>query len=287
MLKEALDKIVLTKLHLKSKHEPELEAWKTFLYKLKHPVTEVTIGLIGKYHELRDAYKSIYESFVHAGAVNECKVNIEPIHAESLENLDQIPDILKHLHGILIAPGFGARGIEGKYKAIEYARTRSVPFFGICLGLQSAVVEFARNVLKIPDAASTEVTPDSKNPVIDMMQEQKMITAKGGTMRLGSFDCKLKKGSAAYKIYKNEIIRERHRHRWEFNNKYADLFEAHGFQASGINPESRLVEIMELKSHPWFVGVQFHPELQSTVEKPHPLFVSFINAAIQYKAREN
>lgn len=286
MLKEALDKIVLTKLHLKSKHDPDLDAWRTFLSKLKHPVREVTIGLIGKYHELRDAYKSIYESFVHAGAVNECKVNIEPIHAESLENLDQIPEGLKHLHGILIAPGFGERGIEGKYKAIEYARTRSVPFFGICLGLQSAVVEFARNVLHIPDAASTEVNPNSKNPVIDMMQEQKAITAKGGTMRLGSFDCVLKKDSAAYRIYGKEVVRERHRHRWEFNNKYADLFESHGFHAVGINPESRLVEIMELDSHPWYIGVQFHPELQSTVENPHPLFVSFIQAAIQFKLKE-
>lgn len=286
MLKEALDKIVLTKFHLKSKHEPELDAWRSFLTKLKHPVREVNIGLIGKYNELRDAYKSIYEAFVHAGAVNECKVNVEAIHSESLENLDQISELLKPLHGILIAPGFGARGIEGKYKAIEFARTQGIPFFGICLGLQSAVVEFARNVLNIKDAASTEVEPNTKQPVIDMMQEQKKITAKGGTMRLGSFDCRIDKDSAVYNMYHSDLIHERHRHRWEFNNKYLEQFEAHGFNAVGVNPDSGLVEIMELKSHPWFIGVQFHPELQSTVENPHPLFVSFIQAAVDYKLQE-
>ncbi len=286
MLKEGLDKIVINKLHLKSKHEPELEAWKKFLTKLKHPIREVNIGLIGKYNELQDAYKSIYEAFVHAGAINECKVNVEAIHSESLESMDKMPGGLKHLDGILIAPGFGERGIEGKYKAIEYARTNSIPFFGICLGLQSAVVEFARNVLGLKDAASTEVNAKTKNPVIDLMNEQKSITAKGGTMRLGSFDCKIKKDSKAFKIYNADLIHERHRHRWEFNNKYLELFEAHGFRASGINPSSKLVEIMELKNHPFFIGVQFHPELQSTVENPHPIFVAFIKAAMDHKMKE-
>lgn len=286
MLKENLDKIVLHKLHLKSKHEPELDAWKNFLTKLKHPIREVNIGLIGKYNELQDAYKSIYEAFVHAGAVNECKVNVEAIHSESLEAIQNIPEKMQRLDGILIAPGFGERGIEGKYKAIEFARTHNIPFFGICLGLQSAVVEFARNVLGIRDAASTEVNPKTKNPVIDLMNEQKNITTKGGTMRLGSFDCKIKKDSKAYKIYNADLIHERHRHRWEFNNKYLDLFESHGFKASGINPGSKLVEIMELKSHPFFLGVQFHPELQSTVENPHPIFVAFIKAAMDYRMKE-
>ncbi len=280
MFKEGLDRIVLNKLHLKSKHEPELEAWKQFLTKLKHPVKEVYIGIIGKYHELQDAYKSIYEAFVHAGAVNECKVNIEAIHAVSLENMEMISEKMESLDGILIAPGFGERGIEGKYKAIEYARTHNIPFFGICLGLQSAVVEFARNALNIHDAASTEVTPNTKNPVIDMMPEQKKITTKGGTMRLGSYDCKLKKDSKAYKMYGHEMISERHRHRWEFNNKYLEQFETAGFRATGVNPESKLVEIMELKSHPFFIGVQFHPELKSTVESPHPLFVAFVKACL-------
>lgn len=285
MLKEGLDRIVLNKLHLKSKHEPELEVWKSFLTKLKHPIREVNIGLIGKYHELRDAYKSIYEAFVHAGAVNECKVNIQAIHSESLENLDKITDKLENLDGILIAPGFGERGIEGKYKAIEYARTHNIPFFGICLGLQSAVVEFARNVLGIKDAASTEVNPATKNPVIDMMADQKKITVKGGTMRLGAYECKIKKDSKAYKMYGSDHILERHRHRWEFNNKYLEQFEEAGFRAVGTNPQSKLVEIMELKSHPFFIGVQFHPELRSTVEDPHPIFVGFIQAAMNYRGK--
>ncbi len=283
MLKEGLDKIVLNKLHLKSKHDPDLEAWKTFLTKLKHPIREVNIGLIGKYHELRDAYKSIYESFVHAGAVNECKVNVVAIHAESLENKEKVENLYDNLDGILIAPGFGERGIEGKYRAIEFARTHNIPFFGICLGLQSAVVEFARNVLHIKDASSTEVNPKTKNPVIDMMPDQKKITAKGGTMRLGSYDCKIKKDSKVFKIYGSDMISERHRHRWEFNNKYLKQFEAAGFRSVGVNPASKLVEIMELKTHPFFVGVQFHPELKSTVEVPHPLFVAFIQAAMNYK----
>jgi CTP synthase len=287
MLKEGLDKIVLNKLHLKSKHDPELDAWKTFLAKLKHPVREVRIGLIGKYLELRDAYKSIYEAFVHAGAVNECKVIVDEIHAESLEVPDRIQEKFQHLDGILIAPGFGARGIEGKYRAIELARTQNIPFFGICLGLQSAVVEFARNVLQIPDAASTEVNPNTKEPVIDLMADQKQITAKGGTMRLGAYDCKLKKDSKTYKIYGTDYIQERHRHRWEFNNKYLEAFESHGFKAVGINPESKLVEIMELKTHPFFIGVQFHPELKSTVENPHPIFVAFIKAAMEKNSKGN
>jgi CTP synthase len=282
MLKERLDAVVISKLRLPDRREPDLRKWKEFLGKLKNPLQEVRIGLVGKYNELQDAYKSIWEAFVHAGAMNECRVVVEPIHAETLENLKGSPaKYLSHLDGILVAPGFGERGIEGKYAAIRYCREQNMPFFGICLGMQSAVVEFARNVCGITDAASTEVSPDSLNPIIDLMAEQKNITAKGGTMRLGAYKCQITEGSKAFAAYKSAEISERHRHRWEFNNAYLEQVEAAGLKATGINPESGLVEIVELPKHKWFVGVQFHPELKSTVEVPHPLFVDFVKACLK------
>jgi len=281
LLKERLDAVVISKLHLNDRREPNLTSWKTFLGKLKNPLHEVKIGLIGKYNELPDAYKSIYESFVHAGAINECKVKVEPIHAEQLEgSYKSVGDALAHLNGILVAPGFGERGIEGKLSAIRYAREHNIPFFGICLGMQTACVEFARNVLGLQDAASTEVSPNTTNPVIDMMASQKGLTQKGGTMRLGAYPCDVKKKTKAYEAYKQTGISERHRHRWEFNNAYLEQFEKAGMIPTGFNPDTNLVEIMELKDHKWFVGVQFHPELKSTVENPHPLFVSFVKACI-------
>jgi CTP synthase len=282
MLKERLDAVVISKLRLPDRREPDLRKWKEFLGKLKNPLQEVRIGLVGKYNELQDAYKSIWESFVHAGAMNECRVIVEPIHAETLENLKSSPaKYLGHLDGILVAPGFGERGIEGKYAAIRYCREQNVPFFGICLGMQSAVVEFARNVCGISDAASTEVSPDTLNPVIDLMPEQKTITIKGGTMRLGAYKCHITEGSKAFDAYKSEDISERHRHRWELNNAYLEQLEAAGLRATGVNTASGLVEIIELPKHKWFVGVQFHPELKSTVETPHPLFVDFVKACLK------
>ncbi len=282
MLKEKLDKIVLKKLNIKPTNEPDLSQWKEFLGKLKNPTKEVTIGLVGKYNELQDAYKSIYEAFIHAGAVNECKVRVIPVHSEILESGD-ISTKLKDMDGILVAPGFGERGIAGKLEAIRYVRENNIPFFGICLGMQCAVVEFCKNVLHIKDANSTEVDPSTSEPVIDLMPEQKKITAKGGTMRLGAYACKLSKNSICYKAYGKSDISERHRHRYEFNNAYLDRMESAGLVATGKNPDSKLVEVIELKDHPFFVGVQYHPELKSTVENPHPLFVSFIKAALQKK----
>jgi CTP synthase len=282
MLKERLDAAVISKLRLPDRREPDLKKWKEFLGKFKNPLHEVRIGLVGKYNELPDAYKSIYEAFVHAGAMNECRVRVEPIHSEQLEKIEADPKkILGKFHGILVAPGFGERGIEGKYAAIRYCREQNLPFFGICLGMQSAVVEFARHVLNIKDAASTEVKPDTENPVIDLMAAQKTITAKGGTMRLGAYNCQLKKDSKAITAYKTASISERHRHRWELNNDYLARLEEAGMIATGINPDSGLVEIVEIPSHRWFVGVQFHPELKSTVENPHPLFVEFVKACLQ------
>ena len=284
MLKEKLDLTALSKLKLSTRQTPNLFAWKTFLGKLKNPTHEVTIGLVGKYNELPDAYKSIHESFVHAGAVNECKVNVIPIHSEQLENGHLENDKkLQHLNGILVAPGFGERGISGKINAVRYAREQQMPFFGICLGLQCAVVEFARNVIQLEGAASSEVDPDTPNPVIHMMPDQVNITQKGGTMRLGSYKCELQRHSTVYQAYRRTLIEERHRHRYELNNHYLPVLEEKGFIPTGTNPETGLVEIMELKNHPWFVGVQFHPELKSRVEMPHPLFVSFISACMDYK----
>ncbi|WP_242085348.1 CTP synthase [Aestuariivivens sediminis] len=283
MLEEGLDKVVLRKLGLESK-KPDFKRWNEFLTRHKNPKTEVNIGLIGKYVELQDSYKSILESFIHAGAENEVKVNVEAIHSEYL-NTDNIKLKLSHLDGILVAPGFGERGIEGKIDAVKYVREHQIPFFGICLGMQMAVIEFSRNVLGISDADSTEMNPNSPNPVIDLMEEQKSITDKGGTMRLGAWSCNLKKGSKVYNIYKEDTIKERHRHRYEFNSQYRAQIEAAGMIATGLNPETGLVEIIEIPEHPWFIGVQYHPEYKSTVAKPHPLFVAFIKAALKHKIK--
>jgi CTP synthase len=278
MLREKLDLTVLKKLNITNYNEPELGKWKEFLDKLRHPLNKVTIGLIGKYIELQDAYKSILESFIHAGAMNDCKVQIVNVHSEFITP-ENVSEKLHGLDGLLVAPGFGFRGIEGKIIAVKYARENKLPFFGICLGMQMAAIEFARNVLGIEDANSTEMQPDTPNPVIDMMEQQKKITMKGGTMRLGSYPCTIKETTLAYNIYKTHLIHERHRHRWEFNNKYLSLFEEAGMIASGINPDTGLVEIIELTDHPFFIGVQYHPELKSTVENPQPIFVNFIKAA--------
>ncbi len=285
MLREKLDLIVLKKLNIHNYKEPELTKWKEFLDKVKHPGNKVTIGLIGKYIELQDAYKSILESFIHAGAMNDCKVQIVNVHSEYIDE-ENVNEKLIGLDGLLVAPGFGFRGVEGKIIAVKYARENNLPFFGICLGMQMAAIEFARNVLGISDADSTEMNPDTQNPVIDMMEEQKKVTMKGGTMRLGSYPCIIKDNTLAHSIYGTTEIHERHRHRWEFNNKYLKQFEDAGMIASGINPESGLVEIIELKNHNFFIGVQYHPELKSTVENPHPLFVHFIKAAKEFTKAE-
>jgi CTP synthase len=284
MKKEKLDERVLAKMKITTKHEPELEQWKAFLGKLKNPVNEVTIGLVGKYVSLPDAYKSIAEAFIHAGSQNDCKVNVTWISSEDI-NKESVENILGQLDAVLVAPGFGERGLEGKIEAIKYVRENKIPFLGICLGMQCAVVEFARNVLHL-DASSTELNPKSRHPVIDMMEEQKKITNKGGTMRLGAYACKLKKGSKANHIYGDTLIHERHRHRYEFNNKYLEQIEEAGLKAVGINPDSNLVEVVELKDHPWFIGVQYHPELRSTVLNPHPLFVKFVAAAMEHKVNQ-
>lgn len=284
MRKEKLDERVISKLKLPTKGEPVLDSWKEFLGKLKNPIDEVNIGLVGKYVELKDAYKSIVEAFIHAGAINECKVNLKWISSESL-NDETISQVLKSLDGVLVAPGFGERGIEGKINAIKFVRENKIPFFGICLGMQCAVVEFARNVLHLKEAASFEMNPDTPYPVIDIMADQKDLTMKGGTMRLGAYPCELKKGTKAFSIYGKNKISERHRHRYEFNNQYLAQFEARGMIASGLNPDSGLVEMVEIKDHPWFIGAQFHPELKSTVLNPHPLFVKFIKAAREYSKK--
>ena len=281
MLKEQLDKVVLSKLKLPLQHEPELQQWKDFLSKLKYPTSEVRIGLVGKYIELKDAYKSIIESFIHAGVANESKVHIEWINSEKIE-ASNVASKFNGVHGIVVAPGFGDRGIEGKITSIQYARENNIPFLGICLGMQCAVIEFARNVIGLKSAHSTEMEPSTKFPVIDIMKDQKNITLKGGTMRLGEYSCVLQKSSKALSVYGKQKIFERHRHRYEFNNKFLKEFEEAGMLASGINPENNLVEIIELKNHPWFIGVQFHPEYKSTVENPHPLFVRFVRAALDY-----
>ena len=285
MLKEKLDIRVLKALKLKSSKKPELTAWKEFLGRHKNPTYEIKIGLIGKYNELPDAYKSIYEAFVHSGASNECRVIVQPIHSERLET-DELEKYLSSLDGVLVAPGFGERGIKGKIRAIKYVRENKIPFFGICLGMQCAVVEYARNVMKLKKAASTEVKPNTPEPVISMMEDQKNIKNMGGTMRLGSQKCKLEKGSLAYRAYGRSEINERHRHRYEFNSEYKTAFELAGMRFTGINPKSELVEIIELNDHPFFLGVQFHPELKSTVEKPHPLFVAFVKATLKTKLNE-
>ena len=285
MMREKLDVICMKKLNIINNNEPELGKWKEFLDKLKYPKSKVTIGLIGKYLELQDAYKSILESFIHAGAMNECQVQIINIHSEFITE-DNVFEKLIGLDGLLVAPGFGHRGVEGKIVAVKYARENGLPFFGICLGMQMAVIEFARNILGLKDAHSTEMDPDTKEPVIDLMEEQKKVTAKGGTMRLGSYPCEIKEGSLAYTIHGKTTISERHRHRWEFNNKYIEQFEKAGMMASGKNPGTDLVEIIELANHPFFIGVQYHPELKSTVENPQPIFVHFIKAAKAYSEKK-
>ena len=281
MEKEKLDKVVLAKLRLPSTSDADLDSWKDFLFKLKHPKNEVNIGLVGKYVELPDAYKSIIEAFIHAGAINECKVNLTLMSSENLHE-ETIEEKLKGLDGVLVAPGFGDRGIEGKISTIKYLRENNVPFFGICLGMQCAVIEYARNVLGLKTAHSTEMT-NTIDPVIDLMESQKGISKKGGTMRLGAYKCKLEKGSKSYTAYGKQMISERHRHRFEFNNTYLENFEALGMKAVGINPDNNLVEVVEIPTHPWFVGVQYHPELKSTVDEPHPLFVRFVKAALDNK----
>ncbi|MBK7639778.1 MAG: CTP synthase [Bacteroidetes bacterium] len=280
--REKLDEIVLEKFGLTDLPAPNLSLWMDFLEHHKHPKLEIHIGVVGKYVELKDAYISIYESFVHASAKNDCKVKIHRIQSEKITDKN-VEKMLIQMDGIFVAPGFGNRGIEGKIAAIKYAREKQIPFFGVCLGMQCATIEFARNVLKIENATSREFDTNTNNAVIDLMQEQKNVKNKGGTMRLGSYPCALKQNSISYNAYGKEQINERHRHRYEFNNDYLERFEKAGMIASGFNPEKGLVEIIELKGHPWFVGVQFHPEYKSTILHPHPLFVSFINAAIQFR----
>ena len=280
MFEEGLDKVVLDKLKLSSEKQPELIVWNDFIKKHKNPKSEVEIGLIGKYVELRDSYKSITEAFIHAGSTNETKVKVRWIHSESLTT-ENIKTKLDSLNGILVAPGFGDRGIEGKIKAVQYARENNIPFFGICLGMQMAVIEFSRNVLNLKDVFSTEMNENCENPVINLMKSQKEVTKKGGTMRLGAWDCKISKESKAFNAYKSELISERHRHRFEFNNDYLKALEGSGMKATGVNPKTGLIEIVELSNHPWFVGVQYHPEYKSTVLNPHPLFVDFIKAALK------
>ncbi|MFW5851533.1 MAG: CTP synthase [Bacteroidota bacterium] len=285
MLNEQLDATILKKFKMKPGNEPELKPWRLFLERHKNPQQTVSIALVGKYVELADAYKSIIESFVHAGATHDCKVNLKLIHSESISK-ENVQEILQGCSGILVAPGFGHRGIEGKLIAIQYARENTIPFFGICLGMQCAVIEFARNVLGFELANSTEMSRKTQYPVIDIMAEQKDIADKGGTMRLGGFPCNLKKRSLAHKIYKSDSVIERHRHRYEFNNAYLEDFQENGMIASGRNPETNLVEIIELTTHPFFIGVQFHPEYRSTVVNPHPLFEAFIQASLKYEKQK-
>ncbi|GGD85138.1 CTP synthase [Planktosalinus lacus] len=286
MLEEGLDTITLQKLNLISKNEPDLTQWNQFLERHKNPKRTVKIGLIGKYVELQDSYKSILESFIHAGAELEVKVKVIPIHSEYIDE-SVLKSKIADLDGVLVAPGFGERGIEGKIEAVKYAREHKIPFFGICLGMQMAVIDYARNVLGLKKANSTEMDEHTPHPVIDLMEEQKNIVDKGGTMRLGTWKCKLTAGSIVAEVYQTEMIDERHRHRYEYNNAYKEQLEAAGLQTTGINPETGLVEIIELKDHPWFVGVQYHPEYKSTVANPHPLFVAFVNAAANYNKTKN
>ena len=282
MLEEKLDKVVLKKLKIKSKIKADLSSWKKFVYNLKNPKNEVSIGLIGKYVELQDSYKSILESFIHAGSVNSVKVNVHPIHSESI-NKTNVKSLMSNLHGVLVAPGFGDRGIEGKIISIEYARVNDIPFLGICLGMQMAVIEYARNVIGLKNANSTEMDYHTKHPVISLMEDQVNVEKKGGTMRLGSWKCEISKGTLTHDIYKKNVIKERHRHRYELNFNYIESLTKSGMVFCGKNPETDLVEIIELPNHSWFIGVQFHPEYQSTVDKPHPLFKSFIKAATNKK----
>ena len=282
MLKEGLDVVALKKLALPEKSSPDLTQWNEFLHRLKNPKQTINVGLVGKYVELQDSYKSILEAFIHAGAANEVKVNVISIHSE-FTNAENISEKLKGIDGILVAPGFGERGIEGKIETVRYAREKGIPFFGICLGMQMAVIEYARNILGYTDANSTEMNLQTSHPVISLMEEQKNIVDKGGTMRLGAWKCAIEENSLAYKIYNKNVISERHRHRYEFNNEYRELLENAGLKCSGINPDTGLVEIIELENHPFFIGVQYHPEYKSTVANPHPIFVSFVAAIKKHK----
>ncbi|MEC4114609.1 CTP synthase [Myroides pelagicus] len=282
MLQEGLDKVALKKLDLPEKMSPDLVKWNEFLHRLKNPKHVVNVGLVGKYVELQDSYKSILEALVHGGAENQIKVNIISIQSDNI-NANNVADKLKNLDAVLVAPGFGSRGIEGKIETVKFVRENRIPFLGICLGMQMAVIEYARNILGFEGANTTEVNESTQYPVITFMEEQKTITDKGGTMRLGGWDCQLKEGSKVHAIYAEELINERHRHRYEFNNQFKEDFEKGGMTAAGWNPETGLVEVVEIENHPFFVGVQFHPEYKSTVAKPHPLFVSFVKAAMENK----
>ncbi|WP_103070680.1 CTP synthase [Aquimarina sediminis] len=284
MLEEGLDAVVLKQLVLQDDDKPNLENWNKFLARHKNPKCQVTVGLIGKYVELQDSYKSILEAFIHAGAENEVKVNIVSIHSEYITD-DTIEKKIAHLDGVLVAPGFGERGIEGKIKAVQFAREHKLPFFGICLGMQMAVIEYSRNILGLEGACSIEVDKDTPYPVIDLMEEQKNITDMGGTMRLGAWDCELVENSKVYEAYGKSLISERHRHRYEYNNNYKEQLEKAGLKTTGVNPKTGLVEIVEIPDHPWFVGVQYHPEYKSTVANPHPLFIAFIKAAVEYSKK--
>ena len=281
MYEEGLDLVVMKRLGIEDDRQPDLTHWKNFLKRHKNPKNTVTIGLIGKYVELQDSYKSILESFVHAGAANEVEVKVVPIHSSYLEEKD-VQEKIANLDGVLVAPGFGERGIEGKINAVKYVREHQIPFFGICLGMQMAVIEYARNVLQLPAANSVEMDAHTLHPVISLMDEQRNIIQKGGTMRLGAWTCAIEKDTLLHKVYQNDRIEERHRHRYEFNDAYYEQYQAHGMIASGVNPETKLVEAIELPAHPWFVGVQYHPEYSSTVANPHPLFVGFVNACNRY-----
>ena len=285
MHEQHLDEVVLDKLNLPADKEPDMAAWSAFVEKVKHPSKKIEIALVGKYTELPDAYKSICESFIHAGAVNDCKVKLRYVNSEKITR-ENVAAQLGKMSGILVAPGFGNRGIEGKIEAVRFARENNVPFLGICLGMQCAVIEFARHALGLADANSSEMEQTTSHPVIDLMEEQKGVTAKGGTMRLGAYPCTLKKGSKAAAAYGKLNISERHRHRYEFNNDYLEQFEAAGMKAVGVNPDTNLVEVVEIENHPWFVGTQYHPEYKSTVLSPSPLFVAFVKAALAYAEKK-
>ncbi len=283
--KSSMSDLILKKMKLSANHL-NLNKWSKFVQKIKHPKYEVSVGLIGKYTKYRDSYKSIIESFIHAGSINNARVNVELINSEEITD-ENAHEILKGLDGILVGPGFGSRGIEGKIASIKYVREKKIPFFGICLGLQCAVIEFARNVCKLKDANSFEFDKNSKNKVIDLMEEQKKIKNKGGTMRLGAYPCILKPGTKAFHAYKQNLISERHRHRYEVNNDFRVILEKNNMVMSGLSPDKRLIEIIELKNHPWFLGTQFHPELKSRAVSAQPLFISFIKAVMKHKYNKN